>query len=116
MKSKWVLPSILQGVFTGLLGTFLVAQPAATPPAPPSPPIISPEVSADHHATFRLRAPNAKEVLLGREGAPRQPMQKDEKGLWTVTIGPLEPDYYGYSFVVDGVSMVDPSNPMIKPN
>ncbi len=79
-------------------------------------PVISPEVAADSRVTFRFRAPNAKEVFLAREGAQRIPMQKDESGVWSVTTDPLEPDLYGYSFVADGVSLVDPSNPRIKPN
>jgi enterochelin esterase-like enzyme len=81
-----------------------------------SPPIISPEVHSDRTVTFRFRDLNAKEVLLGREGASRVPMQKDEQGVWTVTTDPLEPDLYGYTFVADGVSLVDPSNSLIKPN
>jgi enterochelin esterase family protein len=79
-------------------------------------PVRSPEVSADHRVTFRLRAPNAKEVILAREGAPRLPMQKDDQGVWSVTTEPLEPDLYGYSFVVDGVNLIDPGNPLMKPN
>lgn len=79
-------------------------------------PVRSPEVGADHRVTFRLRAPNAREVVLAREGAPRQPMQKDENGVWSVTTPPLEPDLYGYSFVVDGVGLLDPGNPLMKPN
>jgi hypothetical protein len=43
--------------------------------------IPSPEVGSDRRVTFRFRAPNAKEVLLAREGAERLPMQKDEKGV-----------------------------------
>jgi enterochelin esterase-like enzyme len=80
------------------------------------PPVRSPEVSADHRVTFRLRAPNAKEIFLAREGAQRLAMQKDEQGVWSVTTDPLEPDIYGYSFVVDGVGMIDPVNPLMKPN
>lgn len=90
---------------------------AQTPaPQPPPTPLISPEVHPDRTVTFRLRAPNAKEVLLAREGAQRVPMQKDDKGVWTLTTDPLEPDYYGYSFVIDGVSMMDPGANLIKPN
>lgn len=85
-------------------------------PAYAQQPLQSPEVLPDHRVTFRFRAPNAKEVLLAREGAPRQPMQKDEQGVWSVTTGPLEPDYYGYSFVADGVGLIDPLNPLLKPN
>src|SRR5262249_18649005 len=79
-------------------------------------PVRSPEVQTDHRVTFRLRAPNAKEVFLAREGAERRPMQKDEQGVWNITTEPLEPDLYGYSFVVDGVSLIDPGNPQMKPN
>jgi enterochelin esterase family protein len=79
-------------------------------------PVRSPEVSADHRVTFRFRAPNAREVILAREGASRLPMQKDEQGVWSVTTEPLEPDLYGYSFVVDGVNLIDPGNPLMKPN
>jgi enterochelin esterase family protein len=55
-------------------------------------------------------------VLLAREGAQRVPMQRDEQGIWTLTTDALEPDIYGYSFVADGVSLIDPSNPLMKPN
>src|SRR5437899_6754225 len=43
-------------------------------------------------------------------------MQKDDQGVWSVTTEPLAPDYYGYSFVADGVGMFDPSNHAVKPN
>lgn len=79
-------------------------------------PLRSPEVHADKRVTFRLRAPNAKEVFLAREGAPRLAMQRDEQGVWSVTTGPLEPDLYGYSFVADGASLIDPGNAQMKPN
>ncbi len=79
--------------------------------------IISPEVSADHRATFRFLDPNAKEVSVALEGlANPLAMQKDDHGVWSVTTDPLEPDYYGYEFVADGVRMGDPSNPNLTPN
>jgi enterochelin esterase-like enzyme len=79
--------------------------------------IISPEVSADGRVTFRFRAPNAKEVSVAMEGYGKpQPMTKDERGVWSVTTEPLVPDYYGYSIVMDGVSLIDPGNPEVKPN
>jgi enterochelin esterase family protein len=80
-------------------------------------PLRSPEVGPDRRVTFRFRAPNAKEVSVALEGRrERLPMQKDAAGLWTLTTDPLEPDLYGYSFVADGVSLIDPSNPVMKPN
>ena len=69
----------------------------------------SPEVGADQRVTFRLRAPNAKEVAVAI-GGKRLPMQKDEQGLWSLTTDPMAPDIYTYSLVVDGASMNDPSN------
>jgi enterochelin esterase family protein len=71
-------------------------------------------VLSDRRVIFRFHAPNAKEVLLAREGAKRVPMKKSEEGVWSVTTEPLEPDYYGYSFIVDGVSLVDPMNALMK--
>jgi enterochelin esterase family protein len=56
-------------------------------------------------------------VSLAREGTQSAlPMQKNEQGVWSVTTDPLEADFYGYSFVADGVSLIDPSNPLMKPN
>ena len=98
-----------------LLLVTLCAAPAAAQ-APPPPPILSPEVHADRRVTFRFRAPNAKEVFVAREGADRLAMQRDEQGVWSVTTDPLEPDLYGYAFVADGVGLIDPSNPVMKPN
>ena len=82
---------------------------------PPPAPIHSPEVLSDHRVTFRFRDPNAKEVILSREGQ-RLPMQKDEQGIWSVTTDPLAPDFYGYSFIADGVALIDPVNHLMKPN
>jgi enterochelin esterase family protein len=95
---------------------FLFAAAAIPMLAQPAAPIVSPEVSPDHHVTFRLKAPNAQTVILAREGAKPLPMQKDDKGVWSVTTEALEPDLYGYSFIADGVSLMDPNNPGIKPN
>jgi enterochelin esterase-like enzyme len=85
---------------------------AQTPPAP----VVSPEVGTDRRVTFRFRAPGAKEVFVAREGAERLAMQKDEQGVWSVTTEALEPDLYGYSFQADGVTLLDPSNHLTKPN
>jgi enterochelin esterase-like enzyme len=97
-----------------MVGAFLATiAPAQTPP----PPLISPEVHADRSVTFRFRAPNDKEVALRLEGVPDPiPMRKDDQGVWSVTTEPLAPDYYGYTFIADGVGLVDPSNHALVPN
>lgn len=92
---------------------FTVTAFAQTPPAP----VVSPEVHADNRVTFRFRGPNVKLVELSLEGTPSPfPMEKDDQGIWSITTDPLTPDFYGYSFVVDGVHLIDPSNPLMKPN
>ncbi len=96
------------------LGAWAVSLLAQAPPPPP--PLVSPEVHSDRRVTFRLRAPNAKQVMLAREGAQPVPMQKDEQGVWSVSTDPLEPDFYGYRFIADGVGLIDPSNTLLKPN
>jgi enterochelin esterase-like enzyme len=80
-------------------------------------PVVSPEVHPDHRVTFRIRAPKATDVTLtgdwlGTTPAPK--LAKDDTGLWSVTLGPLEPSIYIYSFTVDGVAMADPVNPRMK--
>ncbi|MGD0697488.1 MAG: alpha/beta hydrolase-fold protein [Terriglobia bacterium] len=107
-------------LFAASSATFLAPASAASPtprPQQPPPPILSPEVLSDNRVTFRLRDPNAKEVVLSLEGRAKPlPMQKDDQGVCSVTTDPLEPDYYGYTFIADGVGLFDPSNPLRKPN
>lgn len=82
---------------------------------PDPPPLRSPEVHADGRVTVRLRAPNAHAVLFARDGAPPTPMQRDSTGVWTFTTEPLPPDFYPYTFRIDGVTHPDPSNAATKP-
>lgn len=75
--------------------------------------IVSPEVAADNHVTFRLKATKASSVTLSSDFGPDVKMtQKDS--VWSVTVGPLTPEEYVYYFTVDGVRMVDPNNPRVK--
>jgi enterochelin esterase-like enzyme len=80
-------------------------------------PIISPDVQSDHRVTFRLEAPNAKLVQVRLEGVANPlNMLKGDKGLWSYTTEPLDPDYYSYTLIEDGVALFDPSNPRVVPN
>lgn len=90
---------------------------AAVAAQQPRPAITSPEVHSDGRVTFRLFDANAQKVTVSVEGA-KDPltMQKDDKGVWSVTTDVLAPDLYGYSYSVDGTHFLDPSNPEIKPN
>jgi enterochelin esterase-like enzyme len=90
------------------------AKPATPAPRPQW--LNTPEVHSDNTVTFRFLAPNAQEVKLAREGTEPVEMQKDDQGVWTVTTAALEPDYYGYSIMVDGIRMLDPYNHLLIPN
>ena len=103
-------------LFAGLsfcLALTLSAQPSASRP----PPIKSPVVHPDRTVTFIFRAPDAKKVELSAQfQKSNQPLVKDDTGLWSITVGPVEPNLYPYNFVVDGIGVADPGNQDIFPN
>jgi enterochelin esterase-like enzyme len=75
--------------------------------------VTSPDVAADNKVTYRLYAPNVKQVTLtGDLLRNNTPLVKDEaSGIWSYTTAePLPPGYYGYFFTIDGVRHSDPSN------
>ncbi len=85
------------------------------PPAPDA--LISPEVRPDRRVIFRIQAPKAADVTFFGDWMPvgsQEKMNKDADGVWSVTLGPLEPSIYLYTFTVDGVTIADPVNPRIK--
>lgn len=75
----------------------------------------SPEIHPDRTVTFRLKAPRAEKVAV-RIVSPMtmRRMTKGDDGVWSGTVGPLEPNIYEYSFLVDGMTTLDPSNPVVK--
>ncbi len=114
-----------QSRISSITATFLLAlatvssafaqQPPRQPTANDT--LVSPEVQGDKRVTFRIYAPKATEVALRgdwMDGAGTVKLEKDDKGVWSATVGPLTPDFYSYSFTVDGVRVVDPKNAMIK--
>jgi enterochelin esterase family protein len=109
-------------------GESLQAQEATSRPAARGfggrmgPQVNSPEVQADRKVTFRILAPKAEAVgLISSDipndspdpGKPRA-LTKGENGVWELTIGPVDPGTYRYSFGVDGVATVDPRNPAVS--
>ena len=79
--------------------------------------IISPEISSSNTVTFKLLAPNAKEVKVSGDWIPSEgwipgskSLTKDENGIWSYTTEPLASELYSYSFNVDGLKVLDPNN------
>lgn len=116
MSSVWWAPVQAQDRrdALGSAGPRLVQQQGATP----RPRVTSPMIHADRRVTLSLLAPEAKDVrltgqIIGDRAhflSPQKylPMTRDERGVWTITVGPLEPNIYEYSFSVDGVDTPDP--------
>ncbi len=94
-------------LFTGMV--------TAQAPTPGPAPILSPEILPDGRVTFRLLAPEATSVSVtgdwpGGIYSTTTPMAKDDKGVWSATVGPLKPEFWIYAFSVNGVAILDPRN------
>jgi enterochelin esterase-like enzyme len=79
--------------------------------------VVSPGIQKDRTVTFRVFAPASSSITVSGNwmdgwGAA-EPLVKNDTGLWSLTVGPLDPEIYTYSFNVDGIRILDPSNPRI---
>lgn len=76
------------------------------------PALTSPEINPDNTVTFRLKAPEARNVQVKGDfnGYAHADMQKSEDGTWTFTTSEIQPEIYRYNFIVDGLTITDPSN------
>ena len=81
------------------------------------PTLSSPDINPDHSITFRYYSRKARSVSVSGEflSSPVA-MTKDTSGVWTVTVPPVKPDIYPYSFWVDSVNVGDPNNTYIFAN
>lgn len=75
-----------------------------------------PRVYPDGRVAFRVNAPSAQKVQLqpgGTDnglGAGPFDMTRDDKGVWTLTIGPVVPGFHFYWLIIDGAAVSDPSS------
>ena len=96
-------------LFAGAIAMQASAQPGA-------PQVQSPVVNKDNTVTFNYRNNTAQKVEIDVQFAGRHEMTKDDKGVWTITLGPTVPDIYPYCFIVDGMQVMDPQNAEWFPN
>jgi enterochelin esterase-like enzyme len=83
------------------------------------PAFVSPEVRPDRTVILRIFAPEAKSVTVSGEIMGTNPpaaLAKDDIGIWSVTLGPLDPDIYSYGFNVDGMTVNDQRTSYVKPS
>ena len=91
------------------------APPAAAPGRGGAPQRPTYVVNPDKTVTFQLSAPKATTVELSGDFVQgNQALTKQDNGVWSITVGPLKPTIYNYSFAIDGVRVPDPQNPMVK--
>jgi enterochelin esterase family protein len=90
-----------------LAAPVVFAQQLPKTPRPPTvagqgrPQFVSPDVQPDRKVTFRISAPSTPDVQL-RFATQNYPMTKGAKGIWSVTVGPVDPGIYQYSFDIGG--------------
>lgn len=79
-------------------------------------PILSPEY-AGGNITFRMKAPEAKTVVLECEHLSEPiAMQRDDDGVWSTTVKDMSDVTFKYCFVVDGTKVADPVNMYLSPD
>ena len=80
-------------------------------------PIVSPEIQNDT-VTFRLKADYATQVCLYGSWMPgygdKIDMKRGPENVWEVKVPAPSPEIYTYNFIVDGVSVSDPSNVLMQ--
>ena len=83
--------------------------------SPPPTAIPGPQIEPDGKVTFRFRGGDAKEVKV-RGQWTNEPieMTRAENGAWSAT-ATVPAGVWEYSFSVDGLNVLDPRNPLFKP-
>ena len=134
--SRWGRGSGLGSILgLALLSTVASGQEVA-PPAQPLPPNVQSPVVENGRVTFSVYAPQAGAVKLrsgeisfllrskpfvrdhttGAWNFDRRPFTRGGSGVWTLTLGPLAPGIYDYTFDIDGVVVADPANAQVVSN
>lgn len=106
---RYISRVIESAVFSLLVGIVGVCQAEASS-------TLSPEVHSDRTITFHVRMPFAHQVEARIDPGIAVAMTEDANGVWSGTTQPMQPGLYGYSFVVDGTSIADPTNTQYKSN
>lgn len=76
-------------------------------------PIVSPAINADRSVTLSLKAPAAHELKVRGTcipGTTAVMTPAADSASWSYTTPPLAPGLYYYTFIIDGVNLLDPSN------
>jgi enterochelin esterase family protein len=84
--------------------------------AAPAPFMKEQDINPDRTVTFRVKAPDAKQVKVvnmsdpNAMGAKEYEMKKDANGVWSVTTKPCRPGFHYYQLNIDGFECPDPAS------
>jgi enterochelin esterase-like enzyme len=82
----------------------------------PNDTLVSCKILPDYHVLFRIYAPDAKRVRLSSTDMAGvgwgKEMIKRADGVWEISADSVAPGAYRYNFNVDGISVIDPRNPV----
>ena len=127
--NKKRFPKIVTSIATLImlfLSANVLAQEPVKPAAAPVPapvfrmPVVikSAEILPDNKVTFRLYSKEASKISVSGEWMPgygtSEPMVRNDTGMFSLTVGPLKPELYAYTFTVDGARMIDPNNVQVR--
>ena len=102
----------LFSVLACVLASFAAAAqplPEGVPAQTNVPEMKYPCIDNSSRATFKLKAPEARDVQVDICGK-KWPMTKGADGVWSVTTGPLVVGFHYYFLIVDGVAVNDPAS------
>lgn len=109
MKKQLFLISIF------ILSAFMACQTNAQRQRGPR--VVSPEIHPDNSVTFRVLAPDATKVTISGNWmagwGTQVEMAKGDSGIWSFKTEVLAPEFYTYTFNVNGVKTLDNLNPLV---
>jgi len=69
-----------------------------------------PRVDGTGRVQIRVKAPDATKVRVNFWSGPKEEMEKQPDGYWTITTKPLVPGIHYYTVIIDGAEVADPNS------
>ena len=94
---------------TGIMTAWGITPAEGVPASTNIPEAKYPCVDSSKRATFKIHAPEAKDVKVDICGK-KYDMQRGDDGTWTATTSPLVEGFHYYFILIDGVAVNDPAS------
>ena len=105
--SHWPIASLPHCLIASVAALWLavVPGPGAQVPSPAAVTLLEARPATDGTIAFRINGPQAKQISVlvdTMTAATAKPLTRDERGVWSGTLGPLPPDVYAIAYIADG--------------